>query len=153
MTTDDSPRPEWGLIDMLVAAAALGLTLLLIGLLAQGCSPRVVETIHYQHDTTYVERLKVDSIFYRDSIYIKDHGDTVWIYKEQWRDRWHFQRDTIDRVRVDSVTVEREKIVEVEKPLSKWQSLKIRAFPWLLGLLSAAGLWTFRKPILKLLKI
>lgn len=149
MTTDD-PRPERGLIDMLVAAAALALVLLLIGLLSQSCAPRVIETIHYQHDTTYVERLKVDSIFYRDSIYIKDHGDTVLIYKEMWRDRWHFQRDTIDRVRVDSVAVEREKIVEVEKPLSWWQSLKIAAFPWLLGLAGALGLWTLRKPLLKI---
>ena len=152
MTTDD-PRPERGLIDMLVVAVALGLTLLLIGLLSQSCAPRVIETIHYQHDTTYVERLKVDSIFYRDSIYIKDHGDTVWIYKEMWRDRWHFQRDTIDRVRVDSVAVEREKIVEVEKPLSKWQKTKQRAFWWLLGSLVALLGWTFRKPILKLIKL
>ena len=82
---------------------------------------------------------------------LRQNRHAQWIYKEQWRDRWHFQRDTIDRVRVDSVAVEREKIVEVEKPLSKWQSLKIRAFPWLLGLLSAAGLWALRKPILKLI--
>lgn len=45
-----------------------------------------------------------------------------------------------------------EKRVEVPKPLTRWQSFRLRAFPWLLGLLAAAGLWTFRKPILKIIK-
>jgi len=149
---DDDFRPDPSLYSRMLAITGLCLLALAAAMLFSSCSPRVIETIHYQHDTTYVERLKIDSIFQRDSIYIRDHGDTVWIYKEMWRDRWHFQRDTIDRVRVDSVAVEREKIVEVEKPLSWWQSLKIAAFPWLLGLLTATGLWTFRKPLLKLIK-
>lgn len=147
---EDDFHPNSAPYKRMFLITCLCLLLLVAAMLFASCSPRVIETIHYQHDTTYVERLKVDSIFYRDSIYIKDHGDTVWIYKEQWRDRWHFQRDTIDRVRVDSVTVEREKVVEVEKPLTKWQSLKIRAFPWLLGLAGALGLWTLRKPLLKI---
>ena len=43
--------------------------------------------------------------------------------------------------------------VEVEKPLSWWQSFKIGAFWWLCGALALALLWIFRKPIAKLLKI
>ena len=151
--TNDSPRPERGLIDMLVAAAALGLALLLFGLLTQSCSPRVVETIHYQHDTTYIEKLRIDSIYKRDSIYIKEHGDTLVIYKEHWRDKYKLIRDTIRVVQVDSLVVEREKIVPVEKSLTKWQSLKIRSFWWLLGAVLALLLWTFRKLIKKLLRL
>lgn len=42
--------------------------------------------------------------------------------------------------------------VEVEKPLSKWKSFKLGAFWWLLGGVVALGAWTFRKPILGLMK-
>ena len=42
--------------------------------------------------------------------------------------------------------------VEVEKPLSWWQSFKIGAFPWLLLALGAALLYIFRKPILAIIK-
>ena len=150
---NDDLRPDPAPYSRMLLITAICLLALAATMLLSSCSPRVIETIHYQHDTTYVERLKIDSIFQRDSIYIRDHGDTVWIYKEMWRDRWHFQRDTIDRVRVDSVAVEREKIVEVEKPLSKWQKTKQRAFWWLLGSLVALLGWTFRKPILKLIKL
>lgn len=41
--------------------------------------------------------------------------------------------------------------VEVEKPLSWWQRLKIGAFPWLLGGFIALLLWVTRKLWLKLL--
>jgi len=136
--------------DKMVACLLLLLLTLIVAVVVCSCSPRVVTQIHYQHDTTYIERQKIDSIFHRDSIYIKDHGDTVWIYKELWREKYKYVRDTVAVVRVDSVAVEREKIVEVEKPLTKWQSLKQRAFPWLLGLVSLLGLWTIRKPLLKI---
>ena len=140
------------IIDRFLTCAIALIIILLIAIMATACSPRVIETIHVQHDTTYVERVQIDSVYKRDSIYIKDKGDTVYIYKELWREKYKYLRDTVAVVRVDSVAVEREKIVEVEKPLSKWKSWQLRAFPWLLGLLGIAGVWTFRKPILKLIK-
>ena len=140
------------IIDRFLTCAIALIIILLIAIMATACSPRVIETIHYQHDTTYVERVQIDSVYKRDSIYVKDKGDTVYIYKELWREKYKYLRDTVAVVRVDSVAVEREKIVEVEKPLSKWKSWQIAAFPWLLGLLGIAGLWTFRKPLLKLIK-
>lgn len=134
-------------------AVALAVAYLVTGMFcASSCSPRVITQIHYEHDSTYVERVRVDSIYIKDSIYVKDHGDTVWIVKEKWREKYKLIRDTVSVVHVDSVAVDREIIVEVEKPLSKWISFKIRAFPWLLGLLAAAVLYIFRKPIFKLLK-
>ena len=146
MTTNEPYEP----IDRFLTCAITLIGILVFAILMTACSPRVIETIHYQHDTTYVERLQIDSIYKRDSIYIKDKGDTVWIYKELWREKYKYLRDTVSIVRVDSVAVEREKIVEVEKPLSKWKSWQLAAFPWLLGLLGLAGLWTFRKPILRI---
>ena len=49
-------------------------------------------------------------------------------------------------------TATHAKIVEVEKPLSRWKSFKLGAFWWLLGGLVLSLAWIFRKPILAILK-
>ena len=132
----------------------VGLILTLLGLnLAVSCSPKIYERVVYQHDTTYVQSVKVDSIFRKDSVFVKEKGDTVFIYKERIRDRYVFRHDTLRLVKVDSVAVERVKEVKVEKPLSAWKSAKIGAFWWLVAAVLLLLLWTFRKPILKLLHL
>lgn len=117
------------------------------------CSPRIVERVVVQRDTLY--KVRIDSIYHfeRDSVYVKEKGDTFYVYKERvrYRDRWKI--DTVKAVKVDSVTVERIKEVKVEKPLSWGQRLKLRAFWGLLAVAFALGLWTFRKPLLKLIKL
>ena len=120
---------------------------------AQGCSPRIYERVVYQKDTTYVS--KVDSIYKyeRDSVFVKEKGDTVYKYVERVRYRDRYKVDTLVKVKVDSVAFERIKEVKVEKPLSAWKSFQIAAFWWLLGAVIALLAWIFRKPILKLLKI
>lgn len=114
---------------------------------ASGCSPRIVERVVVQHDTTRV--VVRDSIrFYdRDSIYIREKGDTVYQYVEKWRWRDRVHIDTFYRVRIDSVAVERIKEVPVMQPLSGWQSFKIAAFWYLCGAILLLLLWTFRKLI------
>lgn len=117
-----------------------------------GCSPRIVERVVYQHDTTAVHHR--DSIFFRDSIYVKEwlKGDTVYIEKIKdryiYKDRW---RDSIRIVR-DSVAVETIKEVRVDKPLSRWQKARIGAFWWLVWATIAMLAYIFRKPILGLIK-
>lgn len=146
----DPRRPEpwqkWAVFFLagLVFATLLALT---------GCSPRIVEHIRYQRDTTYVQQVKVDSVFRRDSVFVREKGDTVFVYKERIRDRYVFRHDTLRLVKVDSVAVERVKEVKVEKPLSAWKSAKIGAFWWLVAAVLLLLLWTFRKPILKLLHL
>ena len=115
-----------------------------------GCSPKIIERVVYQRDTTVVHHR--DSIIHRDSIYVKEwmKGDTVYIekYKDRYiyRDRW---RDSIKIVR-DSVSIEHIKEVKVEQPLSVWKRAKLGAFWWILGALVAALVWIFRKPLLSL---
>ena len=132
----------------------VGLILTLLGLnLAVSCSPKIYERVVYQHDTTYVQSVKVDSVFRKDSVFVREKGDTVFIYKERIRDRYVFRHDTLRLVKVDSVAVERVKEVKVEKPLSAWKTAKIGAFWWLVAAVLLLLLWTFRKPILKLLHL
>ena len=130
-------------------------SLLFLGVMfaASSCSPRIIETIRYQRDTTYVQQVKVDSVYRRDSVFVREKGDTVFIYKERIRDRYVFRHDTLRLVKVDSVAVERVKEVKVEKPLSAWKAAKIGAFWWLVAAVLLLLLWTFRKPILKLLHL
>ena len=116
-----------------------------------GCSPRTYERIVVQHDTTTVHSR--DSVFFRDSVYVKEwmKGDTVFVNKYRdrlvYRDRW---RDSVVVREVhDTTTVEKK----VEKSLSKWQKAKIGAFPWLLGGVLLLLCWAFRKPLLALLKL
>ncbi len=128
---------------------ALLLSVILLTL-ASGCSPRIVEHIRYQHDTTYVVRRDSVRFYDRDSIYIREKGDTVYKYVEKWRWRDRVRVDTFYRTRIDSVAVERTKIVEVEKPLSGWRKWQIGAFWWLVGAVVLLLLWTFRKFIFKI---
>ena len=113
------------------------------------CSPRIVERVVCQRDTTVVHHR--DTTYRRDSIWMKEYvkGDTVYVekYKDRYvyRDRW---RDSVSVREVhDTTTVERK----VEKELSAGQKARIGAFPWLVLAVIALGAWTFRKPIMKLL--
>ena len=128
---------------------ALSCTILFMAFLATpGCSPRIVEKVVHQHDTTEIHHR--DSIYRRDSVWMREYvkGDTILLEKYRdrilYRDRW---RDSIV-VRVDSVTVEAVKEVKVEKPLNAWQRFKIGGFWWLLAL-AAVG---WRKQILRLVR-
>lgn len=145
-----NPEPGWWVAPF-VFYLIVGFAILLV--MVTSCSPRIIETIRYQRDTTYVQQVKVDSVYRRDSVFVREKGDTVFIYKERIRDRYVFRHDTMRLVKVDSVAVERVKEVKVEKPLSAWKSAKIGAFWWLVAAVLLLLLWTFRKPILKLLHL
>lgn len=128
---------------------ALLLSVILLTL-ASSCSPRIYERVFTRRDTTYI--VKHDSVtFYdRDSIFVREKGDTVYKYVEKWRWRDRVRVDTFYRTRIDSVALERTKIVEVEKPLSGWRKWQIGAFWWLCGAVVLLLLWTFRKFIFKI---
>ena len=136
-----------------LAALAFITSVILLCLGLGGCSPRIYERVITQRDTTYI--VKRDSVrFYdRDSIFIREKGDTVYQYVEKWRWRDRVLVDTIYRARVDSVFVDRIKEVEVSKPLSWWENAKIRAFWYLFGAVLLLLLYVFRKPLLKLIRI
>ena len=131
----------------------IGLVLAMLGanLMLSGCSPRIYERVVTQRDTIRVVQRDSVRFYDRDSIFIREKGDTIYQYVEKWRWRDRVRVDTFYRVRVDSVAVERIKEVQVEKPLSWWQKLKIRAFWGLAGAVLLLLLWTFRKPLLKLI--
>lgn len=145
----DKPKKIQGWEHLLIPAVVAAI----VAAIASSCSPKIINHYIYQRDTTYIEKVRVDSLWQKDSVFIREKGDTLYIYKEHIRDRYRYIHDTAYVTKVDSVVVEREKIVEVEKPLSKWKSTQIRAFWWLLGGLVLSLVLLFRKPLWKLLKI
>ena len=144
-----NPDRRWWVVPAVCyLVVALGILLAL-----SSCSPRVVEHIRYQRDTTYIVRRDSVRFYDRDSIFVKEKGDTIYQYVEKWRWRDRVRVDTILRARVDSVIVERIKEVQIPQPLSWWKTLKIRAFWWLFGAVLLFSAWAFRKPLLKLIRL
>ena len=79
-----------------------------------------IETIK----TEYVEQIKYDSIYFKDSIYIMQKGDTIYNNKVQYLYKYKYLRDTIN------ITDTIPKIVTVKdtqyvNQLYTWQKLLI----------------------------
>ena len=125
----------------------LGLVVLL--LCSCGATRVQTQTI-YVRDTTYVSKVQVDSVYKRDSVFVKEKGDTIYKYVERYRDRYKFLRDTIYRYKVDSVYVDKERVVKVEKQLTAWQRFKMRGFWILAAVIGGYLVWKNRRRLLSL---
>lgn len=126
------------------------ITCILLASLLTSCSPRIVEHLVIQRDTTYVSTHTRDSVYLHDSVYVKEFvkGDTVKIveYRERWRDRIKEVHDTSYVSKVDSVQVAVP--VEVEKKLSSVKKFKLWSF-FPLTLLALVG---WRREIITIIK-
>lgn len=115
-----------------------------------GAARKQVETI-YLRDTTYISKVQVDSVFRRDSVFVKEKNDTIYIYNEKVRDRYRLLRDTVYRHKVDSVYIDRVREVKVEKELTAWQRFRLRGFWALLAAIACWIVWKNKTRILALL--
>lgn len=102
------------------------------------------KTVRYvpvpEYHTRYKTRVDTvqrwDSVYFRDSVFTATKGDTVYLTKTHWRERfknvYHIKADTI--MQCDSIRVP----YPVEKPLTKWQRWKMDLGGWAMGV--AAGM-------------
>ena len=110
---------------------AIILSLGLILFFATGCKsvksvkPVIVEKTKIE----YRDRLRIDSIYNRDTVQIYGRNDTIFKDIIRWRER--FRVDTVSVVKIDSIPYPVEVIREVNK-LTKWQR-------WRLTLLNVIG--------------
>lgn len=138
----------------LTAVIMAGVIWMLLLLLLPSCSPRIIETVKTEY--VYKDRIERDTTIVHDSIHVREFvkGDTVRIteYRDHlvYQYKYMYLRDTI--AVHDSIAVETFKEVEVEKPLSAGQKAKIGAFWYLVSAVLGLGIWTFRKPLLTLIK-
>ena len=112
-----------------------------------------VEKVVTQVDSIYINKVQVDSIFERDSIFVNQYikGDTVYCDKVSYvfRYRDKLRTDTIHHWNVDSVLMNHTRIVEVEKPPTIWQSfihyLGILGFAVIVVFLIKGIIWIIKK--------
>ena len=113
-----------------------------------GCSPRIV--VHESVRDSLIVRTKLDSVYLyeKDSIFIKQKGDTVWL--ERWSIRY---KDKIVEKK-DTAYINKVEIKEVAVPaqLNWWQRWQMRSFWWLAGLLVIFLAWQIIKLYFRLKK-
>ena len=108
-----------------VAVMAFRWMLLLVILsLFTGCKTKTVLVPVEKVKIEYRDRLRIDSVYNRDTVNIYERGDTVYLQTIKWRERFKF--DTVSVVRVDSIPYPVEVIQEVNK-LTKWQRWRLNA--------------------------
>ena len=97
--------------------------MVLAGLALGSCKTKYVSVpeIHTEHITRVDTTVIMDSVYQRDSVYVERKGDTLYVNKTLYRDRYHniykVKKDTI--VKRDSVNV----AYPVEKGMSRSERL------------------------------
>lgn len=83
--------------------------------------------------------VKIDSVIYRDSIWLEKKNDTVYLTHNTYKDRWH--KDTIQRT--DTLRVEKDKMVVQKEIVRKTDWIKTLSIA--IGLVVLLGLIRFIK--------
>jgi hypothetical protein len=89
-----------------------------------GCKAETVLVPVEKVKIEYRDRLRIDSVYNRDTVNIYERGDTVYLQTIKWRERFKF--DTVIVVRTDSIPYPVEVVREVNV-LTKWQRLRLNA--------------------------
>jgi len=75
--------------------------------------------------TEYRNTASTDSIYLRDSIFVKEKGDTLILEKYRYLYRDRILRDSIFKTDTIRVPYPVEVVKEVKKPLSSWQNFQV----------------------------
>ncbi len=127
------------------ATFARVLSMGIIILASASCSSTKSMPVVQSNDTTsFIQRsARVDTVYLRDSVFVseKQRGDTVYLTRVEWRDRWRtrVERDTVMDVRVEKEVVQLppERYVPA---FYKWCTIAL----WAVGLL-AIGYWVLKR--------
>ena len=113
MNTTLNDTPDWvkALIDIALMAVMILFSLLLTGCKTQ--QPQVIEKV--VTNTEYVDRIKYDSIYIDNYVYVDKGADTITITKTNIEYRYKTLVDSVEVLKVDSIPYEVEHIVEVNK--------------------------------------
>ena len=118
---EENKLGDWNPVTMMRAAVIALMVCLFIALLCAGCSPRVVETVVVKTDTLIQTKVEKDSVVHRDSVYVHEwqKGDTVYMEKVKWMERWRDRllTDTLYISKTDTVAVKDVVVKEVKKPM------------------------------------
>ena len=107
------------------------LILLLIMYFFCECRTEYVPLEVVKRDSVIIASLDRDSIFVRDSVFVREKGDTVYKYKDKYV--------YVYKNLVDTFFVYRDREVEVpvpvERKLTWWERMKMEYAEWIIGVL------------------
>ena len=98
--------------------------IILLLLVVTGCKTKEILVPVEKTVVEYKDRLHVDSIYNRDTLYLFTKNDTVYLQSIKWRER--FKVDTVRYEKVDSIPYFIEVTKEVNV-LTKWQKIRLKA--------------------------
>ena len=107
------------------------LVMILMSFVCSCSSVRYIPII--SHDSVYVNKVKYDSIYQRDSIYLTVKGDTVYKYQYAYRYRDKLIRDTISVSKTDSIPYPVKGDTIYINKLNWYQNLSVWGFSIILG--------------------
>ena len=117
-------------------------------LFTSGCSPRIL--VREVVRDSLIVRTTLDSVYLyeKDSIFVKQKGDTVWL--ERWSIRY---KDKLIEKK-DTTYINKVEVKEVSVPaqLNWWQRWQIRSFWWLFGVVAIVIAWQVIKLYFRLKK-
>jgi hypothetical protein len=108
-------------MDVHRSFALLRMTILFAVLLLCGCRTEYVPIESVRYDSVMIEKLMRDSVFVRDSVYLKEKGDTVFKYKDRFV---YVYKNRIDTFFAEKIR-EKEVPVPVERKLTWWEVVKM----------------------------
>ena len=121
--------------------------LLFLLLFLCGCRTEYVPVESVRYDSVMIEKLMLDSVFVRDSVYLQEKGDTIYKYKDRFVYVYKNRVDTFFAEKIREIEVP----VPVERKLSWWERVKVKYAEWVIGALVAIALvyalrqWLARK--------
>lgn len=121
--------------------------MLLFLLLLCGCRTEYVPVESVRYDSVMIEKLMRDSVFVRDSVYLKEKGDTVFKYKDRFVYVYKTRVDTFFAEKIREIEIP----VPVERKLTWWERVKLNYAEWVIAVLVAVALvyalrqWLARK--------
>ena len=121
--------------------------ILLFLLLLCGCRTEYVPIESVRYDSVMIEKLMRDSVFVRDSVYLKEKGDTIYKYKDRFVYVYKNRVDTFFAEKIREIEVP----VPVERKLSWWERVKLEYAEWVIAVIVAVALiyalrqWLARK--------
>ena len=89
-----------------------GLSMAIIILVSVSCKSMCeIATVQSSDTTSFIQKsTSVDTIYQHDSVFVREvmRGDTVYLTRTEWRDRWRtrVERDTVVDVRVEKEVVQ-----------------------------------------------
>lgn len=94
--------------------------LMIVAALSSCRSVRYVPVESVRRDSIYRTLVQRDSIYLRDSVFVREKGDTVYQYRYRYIFKDKVRHDTVYVAQIDSIRVP----YPVEKELTRWQRIK-----------------------------